>query len=261
MARHTSSAGVLCLFSVLATASPSTTYSTTTIIGHPPLDPTATPFPVLTNVTNTTIVPVTNVPVANVPVTNVSTVIGPELYNDTTVAATHAKNLTIVDEDPMYRYYGCYSETSAYSEVQRALQGPSMNVQGHMTVPICLHFCGTVHNVETGERGYSWAGLEFAQECWCGDHLSTHSYHIIDAVCDIPCAGDNKTACGGNLALTLYKIRSKDTSDGNGGNGGDANSGGNPSSGDQTEGEAMIQAVGVGLLVLTLTFALGFGFL
>ncbi|KAI1103317.1 hypothetical protein F4804DRAFT_333408 [Jackrogersella minutella] len=170
------------------------------------------------------------------------------------------EGLRIVDDDAVYKYVGCWSETTAIPPNSRALDGPYMTVPGLMQVKPCLEYCGFATNRFHPERkGYQYAGLEFSRECWCGDNLSIHSYHLMDYACDTACDGDNTTVCGGHLALTLYNATHPKHGDGDGrpGDGeGDAPGGNQPPS-----DEAVAQAVGVGLLVLAVTFAFGFGFL
>ncbi|KAI1374046.1 hypothetical protein F4677DRAFT_426971 [Hypoxylon crocopeplum] len=231
----TTTSGILTLLTMLATPLFSSTPSSTVAQGQPPFPSYTTPFPY--NLTNGTFSTTDELP----PPT--------------------ASNLTIVDNDPLFEYVGCWTETTPLPEQRRALDGPYMNLRGFLTVPLCLHFCGTAHNGGTGGRGFKFGGLEHAQECWCGDNFSNHSYHLVDDVCDAPCDGANATACGGNLAITLYRVRGKNETD-DGGHPGDGHGGDSPSDGDDPNApgdEAVVQAVGVGVLALAVTFALGWG--
>lgn len=183
--------------------------------------------------------------------------------NDTASTASTASapansSLRIVDDDSLFHYAGCWTETTPLPDSRRALDGPFMSLAGSLTVPICLHFCGTARNRFTGERGYRFGGLEHAQECWCGDSLSNRSYHLSDSACSTPCDGSNTTACGGNLAISLYQQKDNDN-EGSDGNGDVHGPGDDDDNDSRPADEAVIQAVGVGLLVLTVTFALGLG--
>ncbi|KAI8962728.1 hypothetical protein F5Y11DRAFT_181096 [Daldinia sp. FL1419] len=171
--------------------------------------------------------------------------------------------LRIIDSDPLYKYVGCWSEVTLLNPDSHSLDGPFLTAPGLMNVHVCVDFCRHAANKNKGgnQTGYHYAGLEFAYQCWCGDNLSKHSYHLIDDVCDLPCAGANTTVCGGHLALTLYNVtEKKGPGDNNGfsGNGTDG-SPGKPQEPD--DDEAALQAVGVGILVLAVTFALGCGLL
>ncbi|KAI1482701.1 hypothetical protein F4774DRAFT_406875 [Daldinia eschscholtzii] len=174
-------------------------------------------------------------------------------------SAPPSKDLRIVDEDPTYKYVGCWSEVTLLDPEVHALDGPFLTAPGLMNVHVCVDFCRHASNrYQKNMTGYRYAGLEYSFQCWCGDHLSKHSYHLIDAVCDLPCDGANTTACGGHLAMTLYNITEKKSPGDNNGFGGNGTGvGGNQPKG--PDGQAALQAVGVGILVLAVTFALGWG--
>ncbi|KAI0842871.1 WSC domain-containing protein [Hypoxylon sp. FL0890] len=167
--------------------------------------------------------------------------------------------LRIVDDDPVYRYIGCWSDTNPAPPITRALNGPYLVMPGHMTVKPCLEYCSKVRNkFHPDKRGYRYAGLEFARECWCGDTLSNHSFPLADSACDMPCDGANKTACGGHLALTLYgKLRQP----GGGKDGDGLGDGPDDDVLDPPEDAAALQTVHVGILMLAVTFAFTWGLL
>ncbi|KAI1642045.1 uncharacterized protein F4817DRAFT_363302 [Daldinia loculata] len=175
-------------------------------------------------------------------------------------SASPRPELRIIDEDPVYKYVGCWSEVTLLNPDVHALDGPFLTAPGLMNVHVCVDFCRRASNKnKQNQTGYHYAGLEFAYQCWCGDNLSKHSYHLVDDVCDLPCDGANTTACGGHLAMTLYNITEKKTP---GDNNGFSGNGSNAGTGNQPEAphdQAALQAVGVGILVLAVTFALGWG--
>ncbi len=103
-----------------------------------------------------------------------------------------------------YAYRGCFLEISGLNGTApgaRSLQGDATDevLPGDMTVPKCLAFCGG------GGSGsaYTYAALEYARECWCGQELSGLAAQEPEAQCDLACDGDNSTLCGGNLRLTV----------------------------------------------------------
>jgi hypothetical protein len=65
-----------------------------------------------------------------------------------------------------------------------------------MTVEVCADFC----------KGYKYFGLEFGQECWCGNTLSADRapQDGIFGGCTMKCKGDADEYCGGGKALSLY---------------------------------------------------------
>ncbi|KAI1142775.1 WSC domain-containing protein [Hypoxylon sp. FL0543] len=170
-----------------------------------------------------------------------------------------SNNLQIVDNDSVFRYAGCWSETVAVPPNVRALDGPYLVMPGLMTVKPCLEYCGFARNkFDPDKKGYRYAGLELSRECWCGDTLSNHSFQLVDSGCDAPCDGANTTVCGGLSAITLYESSKRTPVCGG--------EDGNGTYGDKPippENEAALQqAVGFGaVLMLAVTFTFAWGFL
>ncbi|KAK4085424.1 uncharacterized protein Triagg1_414 [Trichoderma aggressivum f. europaeum] len=121
------------------------------------------------------------------------------------VPLVYAANATVsvYDDSDKYKYFGCYNETTQVpgSADTRALGGGIQeSLPGAMTVPTCLAFCGN------GATEYRYAGLEWSRECWCAQTLSGIAEKLDDTACNYPCEGDNTTACGGSLKLTVYRV-------------------------------------------------------
>ncbi|KAI1660221.1 hypothetical protein F4813DRAFT_401186 [Daldinia decipiens] len=245
------------------------------------------------------------------PVVPGNTTISTHTINNTLIVEADAPNpspspsasprpeLRIIDEDPVYKYVGCWSEVTLLNPDVHALDGPFLTAPGLMNVHVCVDFCRRASNKnKQNQTGYHYAGLEFAYQCWCGDNLSKHSYHLIDDVCDLPfspifppfpgyqwsrkflhiiqlietllapvnmpeyttlCDGANTTVCGGHLAMTLYNITEKNTPGDNNGFGGNGSNAGTGTQPEAPHDQAALQAVGMGILVLAVTFALGWG--
>jgi WSC domain len=66
-----------------------------------------------------------------------------------------------------------------------------------MTVEICSAFCGT--------RGYTYFGVEYGTECYCGNTLLASSTVATDGRCNMACPGKAAEVCGGPGGLSLYK--------------------------------------------------------
>ena len=67
-----------------------------------------------------------------------------------------------------------------------------------MTVPGCVAFCGG--------QGWGFAGLEYSQECWCGDAVVNGAAKTGgDGSCQMPCTGDVGTLCGGWAMIDIYQ--------------------------------------------------------
>ncbi|KAL6818674.1 WSC domain-containing protein [Trichoderma sp. SZMC 28013] len=121
------------------------------------------------------------------------------------IPLVYAANATVsvYDDSDKYKYFGCYNETTQVpgSADTRALGGGIQeSLPGAMTVPTCLAFCGN------GATEYRYAGLEWSRECWCAQTLSGIAEKLDDTACNYPCEGDNTTACGGSLKLTVYRV-------------------------------------------------------
>ncbi|KAJ4297155.1 hypothetical protein N0V88_004073 [Collariella sp. IMI 366227] len=74
-----------------------------------------------------------------------------------------------------------------------------LHFPGIMTPKMCLDRCG--------QFGYAAAGLEYGQECYCGDpaNMETRgSTFRPETECGIVCAGDAEHICGGLSRLTTY---------------------------------------------------------
>ncbi|KAK8869788.1 hypothetical protein IAR55_000356 [Kwoniella newhampshirensis] len=77
----------------------------------------------------------------------------------------------------------------------RALVGES-STSSAMTWEMCVSFCGNA--------GYTIAGLEYSDECYCGNILTNGASTNSGSKCDMSCSGVASAICGGSSALTLF---------------------------------------------------------
>ncbi|KAF3055332.1 Glucan 1,3-beta-glucosidase [Trichoderma lentiforme] len=94
---------------------------------------------------------------------------------------------------------GCYTD----SVNARALIAEGVpNGPTSMTVEACQSVCKSL--------GYVLAGLEFADECYCGNSLANGNTIAPDgnAGCNMNCAGNAAEICGGSNRLSLYSYGS-----------------------------------------------------
>ncbi|KAK0520827.1 hypothetical protein OC834_006888 [Tilletia horrida] len=110
-----------------------------------------------------------------------------------TQTGTPTASLNIVPSANSLAYQGCWQEPAGGA--QRALS-TKVAEASNMTVQICTSQCK--------QAGFKIAGLEYAQECWCGNGIAPGSSKVADAQCSSPCAGNTTTACGGAFLLTSY---------------------------------------------------------
>jgi hypothetical protein len=68
-----------------------------------------------------------------------------------------------------------------------------------MTVEKCVDFCTA--------KGFSWAGLEYASECYCGSTLPAHRAPKpgLYGNCLMKCKGNANEYCGGPMALSIFQ--------------------------------------------------------
>lgn len=93
-----------------------------------------------------------------------------------------------------YILQGCYHEAST----GRLLSGPSTTNSTGMTVEMCTTYCQA-----QGTNGV-YAGVEYAQECYCGASLPSTAVQESLGSCNMLCKGNAKEYCGGSLLLDVY---------------------------------------------------------
>ncbi|KAK3378034.1 WSC domain-containing protein [Podospora didyma] len=90
-----------------------------------------------------------------------------------------------------YSFLECHTDTVA----ARALN--DKNTQSEtMSAETCAEFCS----------GYTYFGLEYSQECFCGNTLLDGTTAATDGRCSMVCAGNPLQICGGPDGLSLYKL-------------------------------------------------------
>lgn len=91
-----------------------------------------------------------------------------------------------------YASAGCWSEPADGS---RALDG-YVNRNPSNSVDSCSYICGL--------SNFTYFGLEYGTECWCGNEVSPSAVKVDDSKCDVACPGSKNETCGGGLLLNLY---------------------------------------------------------
>ncbi|KAI1757039.1 WSC domain-containing protein [Xylaria castorea] len=94
-----------------------------------------------------------------------------------------------------WTYQGCYND----------------NINNTRTLPWQLRFPGTLTATtclaQCSQFGYVAAGLEYGEECYCGDPLdmtNAGSTKQPESDCNIVCAGNASAICGGGSRLSTY---------------------------------------------------------
>lgn len=83
-------------------------------------------------------------------------------------------------------YLGCFVDQGT-----RALPD-SLLAADNMTAQLCAAHCAN----------YSYFGVEFGRECWCGN--SPPQTPAPDSDCSMPCAGDNNQLCGAGNRINVW---------------------------------------------------------
>uniref|UniRef100_A0A8B9Q7J9 WSC domain containing 1 n=1 Tax=Apteryx owenii TaxID=8824 RepID=A0A8B9Q7J9_APTOW len=89
-------------------------------------------------------------------------------------------------------YIGCFSDDSR----ERTLKGAVFYDLRKMTVSHCQEACA--------ERAYTYAGLEYGAECYCGNKLPTTASKPEE--CNSECKGEKGSVCGGVNRLSVYRV-------------------------------------------------------
>ncbi|GAC95998.1 hypothetical protein PHSY_003576 [Pseudozyma hubeiensis SY62] len=92
-----------------------------------------------------------------------------------------------------YQFVDCVSD----AQQNRSLSGAAYTSSTAMSVDSCVSFCS--------QRGFSLAGVEYAQECYCGNALGAAA-QFNQTGCSMTCKGNRNQYCGGPSRLNLYAL-------------------------------------------------------
>ncbi|CDZ98531.1 beta-1,6-N-acetylglucosaminyltransferase, contains WSC domain [Phaffia rhodozyma] len=93
---------------------------------------------------------------------------------------------------PGWTALGCRSDSS-----DRTLLDSTQVVSSWMTDDWCIRSCES--------HGYTLAGLEDGNECYCGNEMSSTSTYLASSSCYKTCPGLGSKQCGGAYALTMFQ--------------------------------------------------------
>ena len=98
-----------------------------------------------------------------------------------------------VDAVGEYKSQGCWTEGTG----GRALTKYGFANNTGMTVELCVGACEL--------RGWKWAGVEYAQECYCGDAIMNGAKKADNqGNCNMLCKGNKREFCGAGSRLNVY---------------------------------------------------------
>lgn len=66
-----------------------------------------------------------------------------------------------------------------------------------MTYQMCESICS--------ESQYTFYGIEYGKECWCGNTLNANAKSLAESECTFKCVGDKTQSCGDRKKLSLFK--------------------------------------------------------
>ncbi|KAF4635308.1 hypothetical protein G7Y89_g2796 [Cudoniella acicularis] len=90
-----------------------------------------------------------------------------------------------------WKYAGCYTEGTTGRALQNGNPDSATN-----TVESCVNTCIS--------QGYSVAGMEYSQQCWCDNFLYNGAALTTGTSCNMACAGNTNEICGGPSFLSVY---------------------------------------------------------
>jgi hypothetical protein len=106
-----------------------------------------------------------------------------------------AATSTLVHSPTAPASLGCYAEGGYYPVIVSPAGGDSA-----LTIPGCKNTCYL--------RYYGFAAVKEGNQCWCSQYVSGELMDNQED-CNIPCAGDKKTYCGGKGVLSFFKTEEK----------------------------------------------------
>jgi len=92
------------------------------------------------------------------------------------------------------QYIGCFADISSNRDLSTFAGANSL-----MTVETCAHLC----------TSYSYFGVQYGQECWCGNRYGSLGSA---SNCNMPCVGNSIEICGAGGANSVYRTGTGDAS-------------------------------------------------
>ncbi|PWN20147.1 WSC-domain-containing protein [Microstroma glucosiphilum] len=90
-------------------------------------------------------------------------------------------------------YQGCYKDPTGGRALKTKLTSLTAS---KMTIESCQAGCTAA--------GYSVAGLQYADECWCGNSFTYGTTKLKDEFCNMACAGNSTEICGAGNTNSVY---------------------------------------------------------
>ena len=81
---------------------------------------------------------------------------------------------------------------------QRILEYKYEETYNNMSRGLCQGKCEALQ--------YKYYGVENGTDCFCGNLINGYPPQVSQSLCDIPCSGDDRDNCGGDLKMNLFTI-------------------------------------------------------
>lgn len=91
----------------------------------------------------------------------------------------------------LFQKVGCYKDEIVKHDL------PDRATVKSVTQEDCVRSCALE------EKGYSYFGLQDADKCFCGHRYGKYG-KADEALCNMPCKGNDKENCGGNSTNMVY---------------------------------------------------------
>jgi protein xylosyltransferase len=98
-----------------------------------------------------------------------------------------------VDAKLRGEHIGCYQDTFA----KRLLQGHTVKLKETNGPAACVEVCS--------KYGFSFAGVQYGVECFCGNSQPEAARELEDERCDMGCPGEEGETCGGYLTMEVLE--------------------------------------------------------
>lgn len=124
-----------------------------------------------------------------------------------TAAATSSKSATSTSSVPAttgsFVPLGCYTDEDV---TQRTLIGDATTDSVGMTVEACGAYCKA-----SAAGPFVYFGVEWMQECYCGNSLASTTNVTTVGRCIMACTGNANEICGGNYGMNVFSYANKST--------------------------------------------------
>lgn len=88
---------------------------------------------------------------------------------------------------------GCYRDEKNFRLLSGYFGVNKKNNSPQFCIKLCL------------QSGYSYAGVQYSEECFCGNDEPPSTSKIPDSSCNMKCPGDNHATCGGYFTINIFQ--------------------------------------------------------